>query len=295
MLVFRTVALAALVAFLVPSRVWAQAPVQPAASVEPITPKSDGKRKINLASRQRMLSQYMAKAVCFANLPVDEKTQLDEMQIAHHLFERTLVEIRDGSAAQRMLPEADLAINSALDEVERVWYVYGKAVKARDISAVVGQNVTVMTKSDDVVALFQKKYGSPGIVVPEIAAALNISGRQRMLTQKASKEFCLVASGIDATGNRTALKASVDLFDKTIAGLKDGDTAVGLTAAPSPGIAEQIGRVNAAWTPMKAIFSRIADGAVPTPEEVAAISKQNVAVMESANVIVGLYEGLADK
>ena len=295
MVVFRTIALAALVSFAASPPASAQALVQSAATPEPITSKADGKRKINLSGRQRMLSQYMAKAVCFANLHVDEKLQIDEMSLAHHLFERTLVEMRDGSAVQRMLPEEDLGINTALDEVERVWFVYGKAVKAREIAAVVGQNLTVLTKSNDAVTLFQKKYGSSGDVAPEIAAALNISGRQRMLTQKSSKEFCLVATGIDSAGNRAALKASIELFEKSMAGLKDGNTAMGLGAAPSPEILDQIGKVNAAWALMKAIFARVSEGAEPTPEEVSAISKQNVSVMEAANSIVSMYEKVGTK
>ena len=295
MVVFRTIALVALVAFSMSAEVSAQALAQTAASAEPITVKADGKRKINLSGRQRMLSQSMAKAVCFANLKVDEKLQLDDLQLAHHLFERTLVELRDGSSVQRMLPEEDLKINAALDEVEKVWYVYGKAVKARDFAAVVGQNLTVLAKSNDAVTLFQQKYGSMADVTAETAAALNISGRQRMLTQKSSKEFCLVASGIDATGNRTALKATIALFEASMAGLKDGNKEMGLATAGSPGVLDQIGKVNAAWTPMKAIFARVADGGEPTPEEVAAISKQNVAVMEAANVIAGFYEGMTAK
>ncbi len=291
MVVFRTIALVALVAFSMSAQVSAQALAQTAASAEPITVKADGKRKINLSGRQRMLSQSMAKAVCFANLKVDEKLQFDDLQLAHHLFERTLVELRDGSSVQRMLPEEDLKINAALDEVEKVWYVYGKAVKARDFAAVVAQNLTVSTKSNDAVTLFQQKYGSMADVTPEIAAALNISGRQRMLTQKSSKEFCLVASGIDATGNRTALNATIELFEASMAALKDGNKEMGLAAAPSTGIVDQIGKVNAAWAPMKVIFGRVANGGEPTPEEVAAISKQNGAVMEAANVIAGFYEG----
>lgn len=290
MLVFRTIGLAVLVSLSVTSGAAAQALAQNVTASEPITAAADGKRKINLSGRQRMLSQYMAKAVCFANLKVDEKLQIDELQLAHHLFERTLVEMRDGSPVQRMLPEEDLKINAALDEVEKVWYVYGKAVKTREIGAVVGQNLAVLTKSNDAVTLFQKKYGSKGETSPEIAAALNISGRQRMLTQKSSKEFCLVASGLDTAGNRTALKASIDLFDKSMAGLKDGDKDMGLGAAPTKAIIDQIGKVNEAWAPMKAIFAKVAEGGEAKPEDIAAISKQNVAVMEAANVIVGMYE-----
>jgi hypothetical protein len=257
-----------------------------------ITVEADGKRKINLSGRERMLSQYMAKAVCFATLGIDQKTQIEEMKIAHHLFARTLVDLRDGSAVQQMLPEEDLGINTALDEVERLWYPYGIAVEKLDLAAVVAQNVPLLTKMNDAVTLFQKKYAAKK-VAPEIAAALNISGRQRMLTQKSSKEFCLVISGQDPTGNRTNLKATIALFQASLAGLKDGNEAMGLKTAPNAALQEQIGKVAAAWQPMYEIFARVADGASPTPDEILAISRQNVAVMETANAMTFLYEKAA--
>jgi len=267
---------------------------QAQAQAPAITIEADGKRKINLSGRERMLSQYMAKAVCFATLGIDQKTQVDEMKLAHHMFERTLVDLRDGSTVQQMLPEEDKVINAALDEVERLWYPYGIAVKNLDLAAVTAQNMPILTKMNDAVTLFQKKYAAK-TVAPEIAAALNISGRQRMLTQKSSKEFCLIVSGQDVAANRTNLKATIALFQTSLTGLKDGNAEMGLKAAPNPGIVEQIGKVGAAWQPMAEIFARVADGAKPTPEEVLAISRQNVAVMETANAMTTLYEKTASQ
>lgn len=264
------------------------APTQ--ASGEAITVEADGKRKINLAGRQRMLSQYMAKAVCFAALGVDKQMQLDELRLAHHLFERTQIDLRDGSNVQQMLPELDEPVNLALDDVERLWFPYGKAVLDLDLPIVVSLNNNVLTKANDVVTLFQKKYGSAN-VAPEIAAALNISGRQRMLTQKSSKEFCLIASGLDAASNRTNLKATIALFETSLKGLREGDAALGLKAAQSEAIATQIGNLETAWKPLHDIFLRTSEGATaPSAEEIATVSRKNVAVMETANALVSLYE-----
>lgn len=261
-----------------------------------ITAEADARRKINLSGRERMLSQYMAKAVCFATLGIDQKTQLDEMKLAHHMFERTLVDLRDGNAVQQMLPlpETDKAIHAALDDVERLWYPYGIAVNKLDFAAVTAQNMPLLTKMNDAVELFLKKYSAKNIA-PEIAAALNISGRQRMLTQKSSKEFCLIASGQDAAGNRTNLKATIALFQASLAALKNGNPEMGLKAAPGTAINDQIAKVNAAWQPIHDIFARVAEGATPTPEEILAISRQNVAVMESATAMTNLYEKAANQ
>ena len=254
-----------------------------------ITVKADGKRKINLSGRQRMLSQYMAKAVCFAALKVDTDKQLNEMKLAHYLFDRTLTDLRDGSPVAQMLPETDPTIIAALAEVRTLWDRYGKAVMNRELLPVVEQNLAVLTKANDAVTLFQAKYGATDIA-PEIATAINIAGRQRMLTQKASKEFCLIAAGIDAAANRTNLKATIALFQASASGLRDSNPKMGLKNAPNIEIRTQLNRVSIAWEPMYEIFSKVAGGAQPSDGDVEIVSTQNVAVMEAANKTVSLYE-----
>lgn len=255
-----------------------------------ITSKSDGKRKINLSGRQRMLSQYMAKAVCFANLKVDAATQVNELRTAHHLFDQTLKDFRTGTTVQLMLPETDAGILAALDEVDKVWATYGAAVVNQELAPTTSLNTTVLAKANDAVTLFQQKYGSSGDVTPPVAAALNVSGRQRMLTQKSSKEFCLIATGVDTDANRKNLKTSVELYEKSMLGLKNGDKTMGLEAAPAPQIVDGIAKSYAEWTKIKVIFDRVINGSDPTNEDIATVSRQNVAIMEAANVVVELYE-----
>jgi hypothetical protein len=264
---------------------WAQAP--------PVTisVEADGKRKINLSGRQRMLSQVMAKAACFASIAIDETAQLQELKLSQHLFETTLVDLRDGSKIQKLLPETDLAINAALDTMEENWYPFGQAITKRDFATVSSQNTAILTKSNDLVTLFQKKYGTPKVAAS--AATLNIAGRQRMLTQKASKEFCLIAAGKDETENRTALKASVALFEATMLSLKTGDAKLGLKT-PDAKILEQIAHADEVWKPMSKIFTQLADGSKPSHDQLAAISRQSVPVMEAVNAIVESYENMTD-
>ena len=66
------------------------------------------------------------------------------------------------------------------------------------------------------------------ITAKEYAVVINLSGRQRMLTQKMSKEMLLVASGVEAEKNRGALKKSAALFDTTLKGLIKGSKELGI-------------------------------------------------------------------
>ena len=254
-----------------------------------ITAEADGKRKINLSGRQRMLSQYMAKAVCFARLGVDTKTQTSELLLAHHLFDTTLKDLRNGSSVQEMLPETDGAILNALNAVDQNWRGYSSAVTIGDLDKVIALNLDVLRSANDAVTLFQKKYGAAD-VAPETAAAINIAGRQRMLTQKSSKEFCLIASGRDVDLNRKNLMASVNLLDKSMSGLRNGDDSLELKPAPVSEFVDVIDDAEKSWAPMRQIFLRAAGGTTPTAEDIASISRLNVGVMKAMNNLVEMLE-----
>jgi len=261
----------------------------PSEANDQITVEDDGKRKINLSGRQRMLSQYMAKAVCFVRLGIDVKSQTGDLLLAHHLFETTLNDLRSGSTVQEMLAESDSRILDALDVVNRHWLEYGQAVTAIDLDKVVALNPEVLRTTNEAVTLFQAKYSATG-VAPEIAAAINIAGRQRMLTQKSSKEFCLIALSRDVEANRVSLVATVNLLEKSMRGLRDGDDSLGLKPAAVSELVDAIDIGERSWAPLREIFLRVGNGATPTAEEVNSISRLNVGVMNSMNNLVELLE-----
>ena len=60
------------------------------------------------------------------------------------------------------------------------------------------------------------------------AVGVNISGRQRMLSQKMSKEALAISAGINEEANRASLGKTHALFQKSHSGLIKGDAALGL-------------------------------------------------------------------
>ena len=263
-------------------------------SAQKIEPKLDISRKLNLASRQAMLSQLMAKAVCFTALGADATTQLNELRFAHHLFDETLLETRSGSIVQNTRPVVDDDIVPLLDDIDGLWEKFGPAVLVRDKATVASLDPTLLDKLVEIVARFEKKYGALAPGSAEISAGLNVSRHQRVLTQQASKEFCFVAANIDAAGNRARLKATMALLNKSWRGLSAGDPSLGLTPAPAGEIDDQIARVGAEWSRLSPIFLRAADGAAPSREETAEAARQTAEVMHSTNLVVQLYEVISE-
>ena len=267
---------------------------QARATAEPIGAKADVVRKIKLSNRQRMLSQLMAKAACIASLGVDTTTQTSEMRFAHYLFGETLLEFRTGSFIQNTLPEYDSDILAAFDVVDVQWDQYGPAVLNKDLPGVSSQDAALLEQLDLVATLYQRKYATAQSLDPSLAAALIVSGRQGMLTQKAAKEFCLIAARNNADENRERLKSTMALLETSLQGLELGDGSLGLQAAPAGEIIDQIAHAKTEWSRLCAVLSRVAEGGAPLPGDIAEVSIQNLNVLQAMNLIADIYELLRE-
>lgn len=273
----------------------------PAVAIDDITAASDGKTKINLSGRQRMLSQRMAKAACFASLDVQTEQHLTMLGDAHGLFERTLTGLSSGDVEQGLLPESNPDILQGLNRVRQMWEPFRSAnetilgtnsVDADALGEIASVNGAVLTNMHETVGIIETVYGSSGTVHPALALALNVSGRQRMLTQKASKEFCLVVAGYDVETNRANLQQTVSLFSTSLNGLIYGDPANALAAAPTPQIMEQLQKVQEMWTPLEAILLSTANGNTPSAADIEKIATDNNPLLVEMNAAVFMYNNL---
>jgi hypothetical protein len=266
-----------------------------------IATAEDGKRKINLSGRQRMLSQRMAKAVCFAALDVQTSAHLTMISDAHSLFDTTLKGLRAGDETLGMNPEKTPRILAELDAVDTLWERYGATVASAKGSSAAAQaaleevgalNVPVLVQMNKAVGEFERHYGSGGEIHPVLALALNVAGRQRMLTQKASKEFCLIAAGQNVDANRAALAETVALFETSLLGLMDGNDEMGLVEAPTDEIYGQLETVLALWEPLKPIFEKVAGGGMASAADLERVARDNNPLLVEMNRAVGMYENI---
>lgn len=261
----------------------------------------DGKRKINLSGRQRMLSQRMAKAACFASMSIQTAGHLAEVRDAHALFDVTLLGLRHGDPDQGIDLETAPRILDELAGVEELWHSFGASIanaaqseagaKAQ-LAQIAELNLPVLRQMNRTVIEFERHYGSTGEMHPALALALNVSGRQRMLSQKASKEFCLILAGYNAPANREALSETVMLFETSLRALIDGSDAMGLPGAPTDEIALQLQKVSDLWAPLKVIFEATAAGLGPTEADIAAVVRDNSPLLTEMNRAVWMYDQL---
>ncbi len=238
----------------------------------------DGKTKINLTERHLHM--------------------LDE---ASSLFQRTLDGLSKGDEKQGMLPEKNPEVLSNLGEVSSLWADYRPVnesiiasgqISGEQLITIARVNLPVLKQMHKTVGVIEKVYGSSGKVHPALALALNISGRQRMLSQKASKEFCLVTAGIDVAANGAALKDTVDLFTRSLEGLIHGDPETALAPAPTPEIQAQLEKVQAMWEPLRKVLLEAGNGNVPSHADTEKVATDNDPLLKEMNKAVFMYNDL---
>ncbi len=122
------------------------------------------------------------------------------------------------------------------------------------------------------------------------ARIIDIAGRQRMLTQKMTKEVLALATALETEASnieelRSGLLGTVSLFDRSLSALKDGGVTLGTSGSEtmlpeSTGKAKlQLNKVLEMWVPVKESTNIVAD-----PE-------LDVDSIEFAKAIIKLKEG----
>jgi len=246
--------------------------------------------QINLAGKQRMLTQKMTKEALLVALDLDAAANAAELKKTVALFEKTLKGLELGDDELKLVKAPNRTISAQLDVVMKLWEGYkplvlsvaaGKADR-KALEEIAARNPELLAEMDKAVKMFEQAAGTD---MEDLAIAVNLSGRQRMLTQKMAKEYFLVALDIDSENNRKALANTIALFDTTLKGLLNGDEKQALPPATDPDIRAQLKKVMEMWGDYKALLEQPI-----SRENLEKVARANMPIMHEMNKVVELYE-----
>ncbi|MDH3792543.1 MAG: type IV pili methyl-accepting chemotaxis transducer N-terminal domain-containing protein, partial [Rhodospirillales bacterium] len=207
----------------------------------PLVAEYDLKRTISLAQGQAVLAEKMSKELVLVALEVDTERNLKNLESSRALFERTLKGLRDGDAGLGLPRSTSRDFIDNLGKAGELWLVYDAAIRtsfasgritADQVGTVADLTAPITAAMDSAVAVLESET-SEGRLVSLLDATIELAGRQRLLTQKMSREFLLIAYGHEVDKNRRQLKESIAQFDRTLDGLISGNTELRLVPAPS--------------------------------------------------------------
>jgi hypothetical protein len=271
-------------------------PAHPSLAEEPSPLIEAAKRKINLAGRQRMLSQRIAMQACFAQSGVLSEVSLTRGRAAADLFDRTLDGLRLGDQGQGLAVEVDPEVLAGLNAVAALWQGYGASVDGffgspseTALKQIHSHNGPVLVSMNKSVGVMERVYGE-GLIAPEIAAALNVAGRQRMLVMKAVKEACMITRGYAPEEDRKTLAKTISLFESSLYKLRQGNEWDNIIAPPSFEIEMQLDLVQMIWDWMSPRLKSLADGEQMAPQEMVEMAYHAEVALTEMNTAVWLYE-----
>ena len=248
--------------------------------------KDDG-TVINLAGKQRMLTQKMSKESLA--LSRGEGAAKESLEKTINLFDKTLKGLISGDSELGLPPTQKSEIVNQLNNVQKLWkglqtnlgVVLANSVKTTTALSYVNENnMDLLKESHKVVTLLESNSID--------SKTVNLAGAQRMLTQKMVKETLgLVQGSIDAE----TLKGTVTLFDKTLKGLVSGDSDLGLSATTDDVILAQLASVQRLCNSFYDNVNTVLKLAPVTNNALAYINGNNVELMNEMNKAVGMYEG----
>ena len=264
--------------------------------------RSDGPRRINLSGRQRMLIQRAGKFVCLAYQNPDPAPLLAAAVQTLALHQTTEAGLKDGDAELGLEPETNASVLSALTRANNAFAPYGRTIRdaidgqrveQEHLQAISDLNGPALAEMDAAVNLIERVYKSADLS-EQMAMLINISGRQRMFTQRLVLLLCLSRSGLASPDTREELFRTMNRCNISL-NILNRVTPGALRDSRSQPIIERLNSVQGDWAALSERIStalRITE--VGSVEDIRHINERAEDLLTRMNEIVLLYEEAAE-
>ncbi len=249
---------------------------------------------INLAGKQRMLTQKMSKEILLIAKGIGVNGNKAGLEETADLFDKALKGLINGDKDLGLAKTSDVAIRAQLEEVSGLWVEFRPNVDAAlsgkvdktVLEKVAAQNLPLLKSMNEAVQMYARMSGSD--LSPVMVATVNLAGKQRMLTQKMTKELLLIANDIGVDANKASLQKSVALFERTLNALLDGDGELGLPGTRDVATRIRLDRVQKLWADYKPVL----DKADTSPAGLKKAARLNTPLLVEMSKVVKMYEKL---
>lgn len=228
---------------------------------------------INKAGRQRMLTQRMVKSYCMIGIDVQREVAEEQLNKSIALFDLQLKELNAYSDIE--------AINRSLDKVEALWIPFKKIlqtpVSRENAQELLETNDELLRAANKVVLKLQDITGS------SFGRLVNVSGRQRMLTQRLAKFYMLRSWQFNNAEIRSEVQQAKNEFKGALSELMSA-------SENSAEISKALQKAAIEWDLFNHGLERNQHDLVPL---IVAVSSEKLLL--TMNQITGMYEHLSNQ
>lgn len=253
--------------------------------------------RINFSGKLRMLSQRIPSAACHLAAGVDPKGARTLLSGAKDEFDKILNALEFGDADLNIKGEEKRRKTLAqLHDLRGKWEPFAATVDQivagnssdENVMLVIKESMSILESAKLLVSEISGQYSNPAEMTQAGALVIDIAGRQRMLTQKMSKESCAAWAG-HLPGATESLAGTMQVFEASLTALTHGMPAAGIKVPPTAEIAEGLYVVNKDWLGVKDMLVSVSTGNTPDADQAAQIFHQLNATMADMNKVVVMY------
>ena len=230
---------------------------------------SDGADRIRMANRLTMLTQRVAAASCSLTSDVAIDESHFHLEEAMHEIDIIIDALKNGNEALHILgPEENAVTLKDIKLLDEEWQATHGAVESvladgHDVDSahiIDDHNLELLKLANNLLTDIQGQYSHPFEMTQADAMLLNISGRQRMLTQKMAKDACEIWTGYHAEEGRADLTETMANFETSLNALLNGMPSVGIAPAPNDAIRKDLESLLSRWSIIKGNLTKLLEG-----------------------------------
>jgi len=241
------------------------------------------KTTINLAGKQRMLTQLMTKLSLQIDMNIQKKSNLTKLKKTAELYDNTLKDLKKTTSKEvlKKITLVEKAWNPFYEEVNHL--MEGKKSKEA-LKYIVDKNENLLTLSNELVKAFEATNSSDNYLEKARLHIVNVAGRERMLTQKMTKEKLLIVKGEEQYDSK--LKETIAMFDDSLILLIKGDSKKMISKPTNEKIVAQLKVVSKLWSKLKPLYEKKKNSA----KELAIVISKNPLLLKEMNSMVKMAE-----
>lgn len=244
---------------------------------------------VNLAGKLSMLALKMTEeAFSLSEGMGDRKTLEGTVTQFNKTFQGLLSGDKDlGFTSTR---NADILIR--LQEIKGHWGKFARNIEIVNADSEVRNSSLTFIAANNERLLEEIDHAVHMIVEAGLPSrTVNLAGKQRMLTQKITKEVLLAVHGI--IPGETVME-TVSLFAKNHHGLVKGDGSQGLAAVTDRDILSRLERIESFWVPFRKNVEILVWSSKEMNAALAYLQKHHIPLIEQIDRVTGMYTQTAE-